>query len=119
MKTLREKREKRHRRVRHKLIGSKERPRLTIHRSLKHYYVQLIDDVSRKTLLSYSTLHKTFREKTKQKKGKEISVELGKQFATEAKTKGFGLVVFDRGSAPFHGNIKAFAEACRENGLIF
>ena len=118
MKSRDTKRKARHIRVRKKVVGTKERPRLSVHRSLRHFYAQLIDDLEQKTLFSYSTLHKPLRGKTKQK-GMDIAVELGRQFATEAKSKGFTQVVFDRGGYLYHGNIKAFAEACRKEGLSF
>jgi len=99
-------------------MGTKEKPRLSVHRSLKQLYVQLIDDMEQKTLFSFSTLSKPFQEKAK-RKGVEVATELGKHFATEAKSKGFDQVVFDRGGYLYHGRIKAFAEACRKHGLSF
>ncbi len=113
-----EKREARHKRVRKKVIGTKERPRLSVYRSLRHIHVQLIDDLEQKTLFSCSTLKAPAQGKTK-RKGVELATELGKQFASEAKSKGFSQVVFDRGEYLYHGNIKAFAEACRKEGLLF
>ena len=89
-----------------------------MHKSLKHFYAQLIDDLGQETLFSFSTLHKPFEGKTKGK-GVGVVTELGKQFATEAKSKGFNQVVFDRGGYLYHGTIKAFAEACRKEGLSF
>lgn len=118
MHNVEQKRKGRHQRVRRKVIGSKERPRLSVYRSLKHIHVQLIDDLEQKTLFSYSTLKESVQGKTKWK-GIALATELGKQFATEAKSKGFSQVVFDRGEYLYHGNIKAFAEACRKEGLLF
>ena len=99
-------------------MGTKEKPRLSVHRSLRHLYVQLIDDLGQKTLFSFSTLNKPLQEKSK-RKGIEVAAELGKHFATEAKSKGFNQVVFDRGGYLYHGRVKAFAEACRKHGLTF
>lgn len=111
-------RKARHERVRKKVIGTQERPRLSVYRSLKHFYAQLVDDIEQKTLFSYSTLHEAFQKDAKGK-GVEIATRLGKHFATEAKAKGFSHVVFDRGGYLYHGRIKAFAEACRKEGLLF
>ena len=118
MKSRATQRVARHIRVRRKVVGTKEKPRLSVHRSLKHFYAQLIDDLEQKTLFSYSTLNSPFRGKAKQK-GTDIATELGRQFASEAKSKGFNQVVFDRGGYLYHGTIKAFAEACRKEGLSF
>lgn len=108
----------RHRRVRRKVFGTPEKPRLSVHRSLKHFYVQLVDDIDQKTLFSYSTLHEAFQKEAKGK-GVEIASRLGKHFAAEAKAKGFSRVVFDRGGYLYHGRVRAFAEACRKEGLLF
>lgn len=115
----RQKREIRHERVRRKVIGTKEKPRLSVYRSLRHFYAQLIDDVGQKTLFSLSTLNTSLRKKVEAKKGMDVVAELGKQFAKDAASKGFKKVVLDRGGYPYHGKLKAFAEACRENGLSF
>ncbi|MFH1858535.1 MAG: 50S ribosomal protein L18 [Candidatus Omnitrophota bacterium] len=114
-----QKRAIRHQRVRRRVIGTTQRPRLSIHRSLKHFYAQLVDDIAQKTLFSCSTLGKPFREGAKGKKGVELTSELGRIFATEVKSKGCSEVVFDRGGYPYHGQVKAFAEACRKHGLVF
>ena len=118
MSNTEEKRKARHERVRRKVIGTKERPRLSVYRSLRHIHVQLVDDTLQQTLFSYSTLNKSMQGKAKPK-GVALATELGKQFAQEAKSKGFSQVVFDRGEYLYHGNIKAFAEACRKEGLLF
>ncbi len=119
MLNLEEKRISRHKRVRRRVIGTKEKPRLSVHRSLKHFYAQLIDDLEQKTLLSYSSLNPSLKKKEGGKNTLQLIEELGKQFATEAKSKGFTKVVFDRGGFPYHGRIKAFADACRKSGLTF
>ncbi|MBI4436995.1 MAG: 50S ribosomal protein L18 [Candidatus Omnitrophica bacterium] len=112
-------RQRRRERVRKKVIGTKEKPRLSVHRSLKHLYAQLVDDLEQKTLLSLSTLVPTVRESKKKVKGVEVASQLGKLFAEEAKSKGISRVVFDRSGYLYHGRVKAFAQACRENGLLF
>lgn len=93
------------------------RPRLSVHRSGKHIYAQVIDDAEGKTLASASTLEKDVRGKT----GATISAaqEVGKRVAEAAKKAGVTQVVFDRGGFLFHGRVKALAEAARESGLEF
>ena len=111
--------QRRHDRVRKKVIGTKDKPRLSIYRSLRHLYAQLVDDIEQETLLSISTLYPSFRGSKKKTKGVEVATQLGKLLAEEAKSKGFSRVVFDRGGYLYHGRVKAFAQACRENGLLF
>ncbi len=93
------------------------RTRLSVHRSSKHIYAQLIDDVKGETLVSASSMEKTLREKS----GANIAAakEVGKLVAERAKAKGITNVVFDRGPYIFHGRVKALAEAAREGGLNF
>ena len=93
------------------------RARLSVHRSSKHIYAQLIDDVKGETLVSASSMEKTLREKS----GANIAAakEVGKLIAERAKAKGVKDVVFDRGRYIFHGRVKALAEAAREGGLNF
>lgn len=100
-------------------MGTEERPRLSIFRSSKHLYAQLIDDIDQKTLLSTSTHSKPFQGKKILGKGVEVAAALGEHFAKEAKSKGFNTVVFDRGGYLYHGRIKAFADSCRAHGLSF
>jgi large subunit ribosomal protein L18 len=104
-----------HRRIRQKLSGSAERPRLNVFRSLNHIYAQVIDDASGTTLASASTLA------LKAKTGGNVSAarEIGKAIALGAQAKGIKKVVFDRGGFLYHGRIKALAEAAREAGLEF
>lgn len=111
--------EKRHRRLRQKVHGTKEVPRLSVHRSNLNLYVQLIDDLNQITLLSVSTRDGKF-EKLMSKGGNIKAAELlGKILAEEAKAKGINRAVFDRGGYFYHGRVKALAEACRKHGLKF
>src|SRR5579863_2420020 len=104
-----------HARIRRKLAGSAERPRLSVHRSLNHIYAQVIDDQTGETLASASTLA------LKAKTGGNVAAakEIGKTIAEKAKEKGVKQVVFDRGGYLYHGRIKALADAAREAGLDF
>ena len=103
-------------RIRRKVHGTSERPRLAVFKSLKHIYVQVIDDATGQTLVSVST-----RQKTVDAKGANASSAkaVGAAIARAAKDKGVTRVVFDRGGYLYHGNIKALADAARENGLEF
>jgi len=103
-------------RVRRKVAGTSERPRLAVFRSLKGIYVQVIDDASGRTLASASSL-----EKDAGAKGANAAAAkaVGALIAKKAKDKGITRVVFDRGGYHYHGNIKALADAARENGLEF
>ena len=107
-----------HARVRAKVAGTAERPRLNVFRSLNHIYAQVIDDASATTLASASTLTKKGEDK---KAGGNIAAasEVGKLIAERAKDKGVTKVVFDRGGYLYHGRIKALADAAREAGLEF
>jgi large subunit ribosomal protein L18 len=104
-----------HARIRQKLSGTAERPRLNVYRSLNHIYAQVIDDQKGQTLASASTL--TLKLKT----GGNLAAakEIGKSIAEKAKEKGVKRVVFDRGGFLYHGRIKALADAAREAGLEF
>ncbi|GER69886.1 50S ribosomal protein L18 [Weizmannia acidilactici] len=110
-------RKKRHARVRAKLSGTAERPRLNVYRSNKNIYTQLIDDVNGVTLASASTLDK---ELNLESTGNiEAARKVGELIAKRALEKGLKEVVFDRGGYLYHGRIKALADAARENGLQF
>ena len=113
-KTARELRERRHLRVRRKVKGTAERPRLAVFRSSKHIYVQLIDDLSGRTLASASTVSDG-AEGNKVDSAKRI----GTLLAERAKAAGVETVVFDRGGFRFHGRVAAIAEAARAAGLKF
>ncbi|MDD5174050.1 MAG: 50S ribosomal protein L18 [Candidatus Omnitrophota bacterium] len=113
-------REKRHRRIRKKIVGTIERPRLSICRSTGHLYVQLIDDTAGKTLVSFSTLSADLKDKIKKDAGNvKGAVILGSAIAEECKKKGITKVVFDRAGYLYHGRVKALAEAARKGGLSF
>lgn len=116
-------RERRHRRVRRKIMGTAERPRLSVYRSLNQIYVQIIDDLSGKTLAAASSLGKGAKGKGKGKTKTggniEAAKEVGAAIAALAKQANIGKVVFDRGGSIYHGRIKALADAAREGGLIF
>ncbi len=116
-KIRRESRARRHRRIRARLAGTSERPRLAVRRSLRHIYAQLIDDVAAETLASVSTLDKGARSTVDGKSRIDASRELGKLLAERAKSKGIDKVKFDRGGNLYHGHIKALAEGAREGGL--
>ena len=107
---------KRHKRVRAKISGTPERPRLNVFRSETNIYAQIIDDVNGKTLVSASSLEKDFScEGTKTDAAKQV----GQMVAERAKAKGIETVVFDRGGYVYHGRVKALAEGAREGGLQF
>ena len=107
---------KRHKRVRGKISGTPERPRLNVFRSETNIYAQVIDDVSGKTLVSASSLEKDFAcEGTKSDAAKKV----GKLVAERAKAAGITTVVFDRGGYVYHGRVQALAEGAREGGLEF
>ncbi|HWO73355.1 MAG TPA: 50S ribosomal protein L18 [Dehalococcoidia bacterium] len=110
---------RRHQRVRKRLFGTSERPRLSVYRSLSHIYAQVIDDVSRRTLVAASDIEAGLRDQTAGMKKAEVATMVGKLVAQRAKEKGISRVVFDRGGYPFHGRVKALAEAARAAGLEF
>jgi large subunit ribosomal protein L18 len=105
-------------RIRRKISGTSERPRLTVFRSLSNVYAQLIDDVKGTTLLEASSLSKELVEEIKNSKGKISKSKLvGKLIAKKAVEKGITSAVFDRSGYQYHGRIKAVAEGAREGGL--
>ena len=110
-------RQKIHERIRQRLSGNAERPRLNVFRSLKHIYVQVIDDRRGVTLVSANSAEKSFPIKS----GGNIAAakEVGKLVATRAKEKGIEMVAMDRGGYRYHGRVKALAEAARAAGLKF
>jgi len=111
-------RQKRIRRIRKKITGTPERPRMRIYKSARHFYVQVIDDTRGHTLVSMSSLDKSIAgEETKGKCGQARLV--GKLLAARAKSAGIESVVLDRGGYIYHGRVKAFSEGAREGGLIF
>ena len=108
---------RRHRRVRKKIMGTAERPRLAVFRSSKHVYVQAIDDIAGRTLASASTVEADRR------KGATATVDAAKSVgllvAERAKAAGISTVVFDRGGFTYHGRVAAVADGAREGGLVF
>lgn len=111
---------RRHERLRKKISGTAERPRLSVFRSLHHIYAQLIDDSNGTTVTTVSTAEPEFRTKLKGKCGNiEAAKAVGSAIAQKAMAKGIKKVVFDRGGQIYHGRVKALAEAARENGLEF
>ncbi len=111
-----EQRERRHLRVRRKISGTAERPRLCVYRSNSNLYVQIIDDVAGNTLVQASTLDKEVKTKHA---NKEAAKEVGKLVAKRAIEKNIKSVVFDRGGYIYHGVVKELAESAREGGLEF
>ena len=109
-------RKKRHMRVRRKISGTPERPRLNVFRSEKHIYAQVIDDAAGRTLCSASSVEKDFKGRGS---NKEAAQKVGKMVAERAVAKGIENVVFDRGGYIYHGRVKELAEAAREGGLKF
>ena len=112
-KTRAERRYRRHLRVRKRVEGTPERPRLVVHRSLKHIYAQIVDDTTHRTLLTISDL--TVGEGKKS----ERSQAVGRALAELAKQVGITRVVFDRAGYKYHGRVKAVADGAREGGLEF
>lgn len=116
-KKLRSKsRETRHTRIRKKINGTSERPRLSVYRSLKGIYAQIIDDIAGNTLVAASTLDKEIKNKAS---NIEAAKEVGTLIANRAIKAGIKSVVFDRGGYIYHGKVKALAESAREAGLEF
>lgn len=109
-------RKKRHARVRSKITGTAERPRLNVFRSNKNIYAQIIDDVAGVTLVSASSQEKSFEGAGN---NVEAAIKVGEAIAKRAAEKNITAIVFDRGGYLYHGRVKALAEAARENGLEF
>lgn len=117
-----ESRKKRHIRVRKRVVGTPERPRLNVYRSSNNIYVQVIDDLSATTLAAASSLEAEGRGKAKGRSAGgniEAAKTVGKLIAERAKAKGVTKVVFDRGGYLYHGRLQGLADAARENGLDF
>jgi large subunit ribosomal protein L18 len=112
-------RKRRHARVRAKLFGTAQTPRLNVFRSLKHVYAQIVDDVAGHTLVSASTLDADIREQIAGLSKTEQAKVVGKRLAEKALSKGVTQVVFDRSGYLYHGRIRALADASRESGLEF
>ena len=110
---------KRHQRIRKRLQGTGEKPRLSVYKSLNHIYAQLIDDTAGKTILSASTLEKEIRTALKHGGNLEAAKKVGASIAQKALGKKITTVVFDRAGYQYHGCVKALADAAREQGLKF
>lgn len=111
----------RHFRIRKRVKGTLERPRLSLYPSLMHMEAQIIDDFQEKTIVGFTTKAKDFKKTSGLKSGGNVkaAVVFGKYVAQKAKEKGIEKVVFDRGGFLYHGRVKAFADAAREQGLAF
>ena len=112
-------RKRRHRRIRMKMSGTAERPRLNVFRSLENIFVQVIDDETGHTLASASTIDKELRSQMSGKTKTEQAALVGKAVAERAQAANIAEVVFDRGGYVYHGRVKALAEGVREGGLKF
>jgi len=115
----REARKRRHRRIRTRISGTAERPRLNVFRSIEHIYAQVIDDVEGHTLVAASTLDKDLHDDLTGKNKKDQAAVVGKALAERAKAAGITTVLFDRGGYLYHGRIQALADGAREGGLEF
>ncbi len=109
-------RKTRHKRIRGKVSGNQQRPRLAVFRSTKHIYAQIIDDNSGKTLVAFSDLK---IPKLKEERKQDLAKKVGLEIARLAKEKNIDKVVFDRGGYKYHGRVKMLAEGAREGGLAF
>jgi large subunit ribosomal protein L18 len=112
-------RTRRHRRVRKRILGTAERPRLAVFRSSKHIYAQVIDDAKGHTVAAASSLEKDLKGQLKTGADKSAAAAVGKLLAERARKAGVTAVVFDRGAYKYHGRIKALADGAREGGLSF
>ncbi|MCI4626465.1 MAG: 50S ribosomal protein L18 [Candidatus Magnetoovum sp. WYHC-5] len=119
IKTKDELRYRRHKRVRKKVKGTAERPRLAVFKSLKHIYAQVIDDGQGRTLAAASSLDKAFKDEKVERGNVEFAKKIGALIAQKSKLKGISMVVFDKGGFKYHGRVKALADAAREAGLVF
>ena len=118
-KFRRKTRKARHERIRKRVAGTPEQPRLCVRRSLNHIYAQIIDDQSGKSLLQISSMAPEIRKLAEEKAKLDISKEVGRLMAVKAQEQGIKQVVFNRGGYLYHGRVKAVAEAAREAGLVF
>ncbi|MDD4879123.1 MAG: 50S ribosomal protein L18 [Candidatus Omnitrophica bacterium] len=112
-------RKRRHNRIRKRITGTKDKPRMSVHRSINNLAVQLIDDIEGVTLCAVSTMDKGYREKQKTGGNVKSAVILGELIAKAAQSKGIKKVVFDRSGYLYHGRIKALADSARKAGLEF
>lgn len=112
-------RAKRHLRIKMRAYGTGERPRLVVHRSLKHFSAQIINDAENKIIFSLSSLSKEIRQKFPSSGNVKSAEHFGQFFAQKAKEKGISKIIFDRAGYLYHGRIKVFADALRKGGLEF
>jgi len=112
-------RENKHRRLRNRISGTAERPRLAVFRSNNHMYAQIIDDTAGNTLVSASTLDKDIKGAVEKTNNVDAAAQVGTVIAKKALEKGITTVVFDRGGYIYHGKVQALADAAREAGLTF
>jgi large subunit ribosomal protein L18 len=110
---------KRHNKIKMRMHGTSEKPRLVVHRSLKHFSAALVDDSKNISILSLSTLDKEIRQQFKTCGSVKSAQVLGQAYANKLKEKGVTKIIFDRAGYLYHGRIKAFAEALRKGGLEF
>jgi large subunit ribosomal protein L18 len=108
---------KRQARIRKKIRGTSQRPRLSVFRSARHVYAQIVDDTAGTTLVTASTVEKLFKEQPKPENKKSAAAQIGKLIAQRALDKGIKKVVFDRNGFLYHGRIKALSDGAREGGL--
>ena len=119
LKVKRAKLDRRHRRIRRKISGTAERPRLSVHRTLQHVNAQIVDDDAGRTLVQVSSTAKSFAAAGEGSRKMRRSEGVGAEVARQALEKGIKRVAFDRGGRLYHGRIKALAEGAREGGLEF
>ena len=119
MRKKEELRLKRHKRIKMRMLGTLEKPRLVVHRSLKNISAQVLDDTTGKVLFSLSTKDKAIKAKFVKGGDLKSAVLFGELFALTAKEKGYSKVIFDRAGYLYHGRIKSFAEALRKGGMEF
>ena len=112
-------RAKKHARLRNRISGTAEKPRLAVFRSNNHMYAQIIDDTVGNTLVAASTLEKDIKEALEKTNNKDAATKVGEAIAKKALEKGITTVVFDRGGYLYHGKVQALADAAREAGLTF
>ncbi len=117
IRSRKEEKIKRHKKIRNKIGGTTEKPRLTVFKSLKYIYAQIIDDETRATLVSASSMEEEFKSKLKNAANVEAAKLVGETIAKRAKAANIEEVVFDRSGYIYHGKVKALAEAVREGGL--
>ena len=119
MKSKEESRSKRHSRLKKKMFGTTQKPRLVVHRGLKNISGQIIDDASGKVLFSLSTNDKSVKKLFASAGNVKSSLVFGELFAKAAKEKGFSKIVFDRAGYLYHGRVKSFADSLRKGGMEF